>query len=60
MGGLNSTTLVIYINRLQHDLSLHTGVRLTVDTFIIAGYVQKITTRNDIEVMEDLDNGKPG
>ncbi|KAF7127028.1 hypothetical protein RHSIM_Rhsim11G0166200 [Rhododendron simsii] len=25
----------------------------------IAGYVQKITTRKDIEVMEDLDNGKP-
>ncbi|KAG9450897.1 hypothetical protein H6P81_010862 [Aristolochia fimbriata] len=23
------------------------------------GYVQKITTRNDIDVMEDLDNGKP-
>lgn len=23
------------------------------------GYVQKITTRKDIEVMEDLDNGKP-
>ncbi|GMH02697.1 hypothetical protein Nepgr_004536 [Nepenthes gracilis] len=23
------------------------------------GYVQKITTRRDIEVMEDLDNGKP-
>lgn len=25
----------------------------------IAGYVQKITARKDIEVMEDLDNGKP-
>ncbi|KAK6916451.1 hypothetical protein RJ641_019312 [Dillenia turbinata] len=24
-----------------------------------SGYVQKITTRKDIEVMEDLDNGKP-
>lgn len=23
------------------------------------GYVQKITSRNDIEVMEDLENGKP-
>ncbi|KAK9096909.1 hypothetical protein Sjap_022406 [Stephania japonica] len=23
------------------------------------GYVQKFTTRKDIEVMEDLDNGKP-
>ncbi|KAM5549279.1 hypothetical protein ABKV19_000612 [Rosa sericea] len=27
--------------------------------FIIAGYVQKITTRTNIDVMEDLDNGKP-
>ncbi|KAK6136873.1 hypothetical protein DH2020_029385 [Rehmannia glutinosa] len=25
----------------------------------IAGYVQKITARKDIDVMEDLDNGKP-
>ncbi|MBA0667291.1 hypothetical protein Goklo_000397 [Gossypium klotzschianum] len=25
----------------------------------LAGYVQKITARKDIEVMEDLDNGKP-
>lgn len=24
-----------------------------------AGYVQKITARKDIELMEDLDNGKP-
>jgi len=24
-----------------------------------AGYVQKITARKDIDVMEDLENGKP-
>lgn len=33
------------------------GVALTV--VIIAGYVQKITARKDIDVMEDLDNGRP-
>jgi len=28
-------------------------------TLDVTGYVQKITARKDIDVMENLDNGKP-
>ena len=35
------------------------GSVVNTQTLVIAGYVQKITARTDIEVMEDLDNGKP-
>lgn len=40
------------------DLLLLESMKLYF-VFQIAGYVQKITARTDIEVMEDLDNGKP-
>lgn len=38
---------------------LFTTLEFLLKIFIIVGYVQKITARKDIEVMVDLDNGKP-
>lgn len=52
-GVLNSLEIVRCLIRIVSGSGVHT------QTFVIAGYVQKITARTDIEVMEDLDNGKP-
>lgn len=59
-----SITLFFLASRLPSFFpcfSLWSQTAIGVDIFIsiLAGYVQKITARKDIDVMEDLDNGKP-
>lgn len=54
--------IVLIVNYTRfHQTAIHPSSSFQDLIYIYAmpGYVQKITARRDIDLMEDLDNGKP-